>query len=286
VATERGLPPLVPGTLLLLTAELDPDPGIVAFLEGLLSPEERDRVARLRLPHIRRRTLATRGWIRWVLGLATASDPHCLIFRTRPHGKPFLEGGPAFNLAHTGDHLVLALATEGEVGVDAEEPRALPDLEALARRVFTSTERDELGALPPGPERTGAFLRGWTRKEALLKAMGVGLALSPRHFSVDLFGSEGQLLRWIDPDVDHNPDLDPGIELGPAAGEIGEGARISRSRAWFLMDARVAAPPGGAAAVAWDQQPRQVHVIRLPSDPSALHGFGREGGPNVRVMAE
>ena len=258
----------------------------MAVLEGLLSPEERDRVARLRLPHVRRRTLATRGWIRWVLGLATASDPHRLVGRSRPRGKPSLEGGPAFNLAHTGDHLVLALATEGEVGVDAEEPRALPDLEALARRVFTSTERDELGAVPPGPERTEAFLRGWTRKEALLKAMGVGLALSPRRFSVDLFGSEGQLLRWIDSDVDRTPDLDPGPDLRPAVGEAEEGERISGSRPWFLMDARVAAPPGGAAAVAWDQNPRQVVVIRLPSDPTAFRRFGRGGGPSMKVMVE
>jgi 4'-phosphopantetheinyl transferase len=269
VAAERGLPPLVPGTILLLTAELDPAPGVVEFLEGLLSPEERDRVDRLRLPHVRRRILATRGWVRWALGLATGSDPHRLVFRIGLRGKPFLDQGPSFNLAHTGDHLVLALAAGGRLGVDAEEPRPLPDLEALARRVFTAGEQDELGALPPGPERVAAFLRGWTRKEALLKAMGVGLAFPPRRFSVDLLASEGQLLRWIDRD----PDL-----------EAGE--RNSGSRTWFLMDAGIAAPPGGAAAVAWDQHPQRLHVMRLPPDPSALQRPGRGDGMSPNHMAE
>lgn len=269
MAPERSLPPLVPGTILLLTAELDPGPGVVDFLEDLLSPEERDRVDRLRLPHVRRRTLATRGWVRWALGLVTGSDPQRLVFRIGARGKPSLDEGPSFNLAHTGDHLLLALATGGELGVDAEEPRPLPDLEALARRVFTATEQAELGALPPGPERAAAFLRGWTRKEALLKAMGLGLAFPPRRFSVDLLASEGQLLRGIDGD----PDLE-------------DGERISGSRTWFLMDAGMAAPPGGAAAVAWDQHPQRLHVMRLPSDPSALRRAGRGEGMNPNDVVE
>lgn len=286
MATERAFPPLAPGTILLLTAELDPGPGVVELLERLLSPEERDRVDRLRLPHVRRRTLATRGWVRWVLGLATASDPHRLVFRAGPRGKPLLEGGPSFNLAHSGDHLVLALATGGKLGVDAEESRPLPDLEALARRVFTKSEQEEIRALPPGPERAAAFLRGWTRKEALLKAMGVGLAFPPRHFSVDLFESKGQLLRWIDPDSGADSDLDRDSDLDLAVGEEGEGDRISGTRAWFLVDAEAAAPPGGAAAVAWDQHPRQLHIVRLPSDPGALRRLERRDAPDVNTPVE
>jgi phosphopantetheinyl transferase len=267
---EGGLPPLHPGEILLLTGDLDPHPGVVGMLEDLLSPEEWARVDRIRLPHVRRRTLATRGWVRLVLGLATASDPRGLTFLTGLRGKPFLEKGPAFSLSHTGDHLLLGLAATGELGVDAEELRPLPDLEALANRVFTSAERSELFALPPGPEQVAAFLRGWTRKEALLKAMGDGLSRSPRNISVDLRGHEGQLLRTLG--------VDPGVDGHGTASET----RISGSPWWFLTDAVGAAPPGGAAAVAWDQHPRRIHITRLPSDPALVARFGRgsQGTPS------
>ena len=94
-------------------------------------------------------------------------DPAGLVFdRTcrcgEPHGKPTLDGGPAFSLTHAGAVVGVAVLGGGPVGLDVEPVRVLPDLDAMARHV---------GA----PAEPAAFFRAWTRKEALLKATGDGL---------------------------------------------------------------------------------------------------------------
>ncbi|TVP42477.1 MAG: 4'-phosphopantetheinyl transferase superfamily protein [Gemmatimonadales bacterium] len=247
--STTGLPPLVSGSVLVWRGTLDPPPEVSALLDTALTPEERARADGLRMPAVNRRFRASRGWTRLVLAGYVGTAPGRLVFTRSPTGKPGIEGGPAFNLSHSGDHLLLAMAPEGALGVDVEEGRRLRDLDGLASRVFSTREREDLFQLPAGPAREAAFLRGWTRKEALVKAMGQGLSLPFHLITVDILQSKGSLLRRIDPSVT------AGWEGDPAG--------------WNIVDGGIAAPAAGAAAVAWDRPIGSLQVVDLPPDPAS-----------------
>jgi 4'-phosphopantetheinyl transferase len=72
------------------------------------------------------------------------------------------------------------------MGVDLERIRPVRDLTRLARRVFSDLEQEELIAINDQAEKERAFFRGWTRKEAVLKALGTGFSFSPRRLHVGL----------------------------------------------------------------------------------------------------
>lgn len=113
-----------------------------------------------------------------------------------PHGKPAL-ATPArlhFNLSHSGDLTVVALSSAYEPGIDVEFPGRERPVQALARRYFTSTEADALAALPP-ERAAAAFLALWSCKEAVLKALGRGIAfgLHRLEFALDADGEPERL---------------------------------------------------------------------------------------------
>ncbi len=136
---------------------------------ALLAPERREKVLARRRREDALRSLAAGLLLRRYVG----SGPFSLGER----GKPFLPGGISFNLSHSGALAVLATA-ESDVGVDVE-PLSRPFGEATVRRVLLPEERQWLEARPRED-----FLRLWTRKEAVLKCRGCGLALRPSAFSV------------------------------------------------------------------------------------------------------
>jgi 4'-phosphopantetheinyl transferase len=124
-----------------------------------------------------------------VLGRALGVAPDSLEFSrvcTRcgdpRHGKPELKGGElAFNVSHSGEIALIAIAPAGRVvGVDVEEVRARAlDLEKLAVRTMSTGELDDWRRVPDD-KRLAAFLECWTAKEAYLKAIGVGIATDLR----------------------------------------------------------------------------------------------------------
>lgn len=111
------------------------------------------------------------------------------------HGKPALAaGGFAFNLSHSGSAAVVALTRGVEVGVDLESPgRPRPHAE-LARRYFCDSEADSIENMPEAL-RESAFLRLWTAKEAVLKALGRGLAFGLDKLELDVTANPPALLR-------------------------------------------------------------------------------------------
>ncbi|WP_313919488.1 4'-phosphopantetheinyl transferase superfamily protein [Tahibacter sp.] len=111
------------------------------------------------------------------------------------HGKPALAaGGFDFNLSHSGGAAVVALGRGVEVGVDLESPgRPRPHAE-LARRYFCGPEAQSIGNTPEALRET-AFLRLWTAKEAVLKALGRGLAFGLDKLEFDATVDPPALLR-------------------------------------------------------------------------------------------
>jgi len=175
-------------------------PETLEGLRALLAPEELERAERFHRPVDREAFLRRRGEVRRILGACLGRDPRGLRFRTGPRGKPALDGEPAasrlhFNGSHSGDWALLAVDLDEEIGIDLERVRPLADLEAIARRYFSSRECAELAALP-GEERLAGFFLCWTRKEALLKALGTGLAGRLDRFAVSLTPGEPARILW------------------------------------------------------------------------------------------
>lgn len=178
-------------------------------LIGLLTDAERRHLAALGSSEDRERYLTGRALVRSLLAAHTGARPEQLPFETschrcggKQHGKPRLVGlhgnlPVAFNLAHGGDRVVVALTNGPEVGVDVE---VVPELDArqlaaLSADFLSATERLQYGNTLPS-HRARAFAIWWTRKEAVLKATGVGLAVPPSYLTVTDPGSCPAVIGW------------------------------------------------------------------------------------------
>jgi 4'-phosphopantetheinyl transferase len=168
--------------------------------EWHLSPAERERGARFHFEQDRKRFVGGREALRLILSRYLESPPADIEFGFRAHGKPYLEPEPgcrslSFNLSHSGDFVLIAVANNREVGVDVEKIRPEIDLERIARRFFSPGEVESLTSLAEALRPT-AFFRCWTRKEAYVKARGGGLAIPTNQFDVTLLpGAPAALLE-------------------------------------------------------------------------------------------
>jgi 4'-phosphopantetheinyl transferase len=160
----------------------------VAALAECLSPDERERAARFVFEKDRRRFIVGRGALRSILAAYISSAPPSIRFEYAEHGKPSL-AAPAekyrsleFNASGSDELAVCAVTVDRKVGVDIELLRPSHD-ETVVEQCFAPAERQALGALP-AQEKTAAFYRLWTLKEAYLKARGAGLSQPLSSFEV------------------------------------------------------------------------------------------------------
>lgn len=149
-------------------------------LVDTLSDEERDRAQHFRFPMHRQRFIASHGIQRLLLANYAGQAPRDLRFAYGRHGKPALTccAGPPllrFNIAHSQNLLLCAVAGTKEVGVDVECQRPLLDLTGLAKSAFTKGEFARF-AQAKSSEKKEHFFRIWTCKEAYLKATGEGIS--------------------------------------------------------------------------------------------------------------
>lgn len=187
-----------------------------ALLEACLCEGEAAQAARFLQARDRELYVAAHGILRLVLGSRTGADPRRLEFRAGRWGKPALvgpaaAGAPEFNIAHSGRRVLLAFAKGMRVGVDVELHRPFDEALEISDRFFGPRETKALRGLE-GAEREAAFFRLWTRKEAVVKAAGLSVALLSRELellpvgpglgsgSVSLAGGDGpgDPLWWRD----------------------------------------------------------------------------------------
>jgi 4'-phosphopantetheinyl transferase len=155
----------------------------------LLSQDEFERGYRLHFARDVRRFMLTRGALRRRLGSYLDCPPQDIQFAYGAHGKPAL-ASPAssalrFNVSHSGGRALLAFTTSSEIGIDLERLTPVPDALDLSSRFFALAEQIALEAVDPD-QRDRAFLRGWTCKEAFVKATGEGLGYPLDGFAVSL----------------------------------------------------------------------------------------------------
>ena len=186
----------------------------------LLSPEEVRVALRHRFAKDRREFVITRALLRQILahyaGRATAD----LCFDSNSSGKPVLSGTQSlhFSVSHSRDLALLAIA-HSQVGIDVEYVQSIVLRQTEIEQYLARPEQSRLQALP-AQVRTVALYRCWTQKEAVLKALGVGLLYSPRDVNVLAEGGKSHIVSAL-------------------------------GRNWLVRE--VAAPVGYAAAVAIEQ---------------------------------
>jgi 4'-phosphopantetheinyl transferase len=143
---------------------------------AILSGDEWRRADRLKFERDRRRFVAGRAFLRDALSRYVGERADRLRFRYGTNGKPELTGRASalrFSLSHSDNWAVLGVAMR-DVGVDVEQVKFVPDVEEIAQEFFVP-EDAAFVLMAKGAERLSRFYQCWTRKEALLKAHGLGL---------------------------------------------------------------------------------------------------------------
>ena len=188
---------------------------------GVLSEDEVDRAKKLYVEADRIRYIVVRAALRIILGNYEGVAPSDLDIAYSQQGKPYLSSKSKmkdikFNLSHTGDLGLIAVAVGRQVGVDIELVRQESSIKTIAKRFFSPEENRKLTALPDSlqPE---AFFTCWTRKEAFVKATGKGLLIPLNQFQVSFYPDDTPQLLNVGNDPDE-PErwsmfhLDPGLD--------------------------------------------------------------------------
>jgi 4'-phosphopantetheinyl transferase len=154
---------------------------------SVLDEEEKCRASRFHFDRDRIRFILGRGSLRYLLARYTGSDPALIRFKQNRYGKPFLlcpHSSVQFNVTHSGDCIVFAVAHGTELGVDVEPVRDSAGLASISS-YFAAGEQAWLLAADPR-ERNVAFFTFWVCKEAYIKALGRGLSKSLDSFEISL----------------------------------------------------------------------------------------------------
>jgi 4'-phosphopantetheinyl transferase len=144
-----------------------------------LARDEREQAERFLSAEARERYIRGRAWLRAVLARYLDVRPEEVRLVYGPYGKPHLDpslqpSDLAFNLSHTGNCVLLGVTAGRRIGVDVERVRSDLEVSAILPCYFTAEEVTSLERLPAS-QRLPGFFQLWTRKEALLKAIGTGL---------------------------------------------------------------------------------------------------------------
>lgn len=183
LVARTGLPTLYPLVVVHMVDEIAPiDPA-----NWPVTLSDQVRAGRFRADLNRGEHLAGRAIVRSVVAAATNRSADSIMIESDSRSKPVVpdEPGIAFNISHSSGRVACAFLRSDDIGVDVErlERTMAPDPESLVHRVCSPAETAAIIG-PDGHADPRAFIRTWTRKEAVLKALGDGLALDPRTVAV------------------------------------------------------------------------------------------------------
>lgn len=151
---------------------------------ALLSEEERCRCWRFQSDALRNRFVVVHGVLRLLLGHYLNLPPQRITFVSNSYGKLALDrAGLQFNLSYSQHLALLGFTRNGAIGVDIERIQPIDEMEAIAALCFSPDEQRVWHQLQPA-ERLHVFYGIWTRKEAVIKALGMGLSYPLQQFTV------------------------------------------------------------------------------------------------------
>jgi 4'-phosphopantetheinyl transferase len=171
----------------------------LASLEDRLSAPDRERAGRFLRTEDRTRFVLGRGLLSSLLRDELDHRPSVLDLAFTDLRRPYLAAHPSvtFSITHAGGWVAVAVAVGARVGIDIESVDRRVDLDPLAERIFNGADLARFRALSM-PEKPRAFFRGWTGKEAVLKAKGLGISGGVREIAVP-FASDTPV-TFLEPD--------------------------------------------------------------------------------------
>ncbi|MEQ1560083.1 MAG: 4'-phosphopantetheinyl transferase superfamily protein [Methyloglobulus sp.] len=144
----------------------------------ILDDSEKAQADSIKNEYLRKHYVEVRAILRILLGHTVHADPHTVRIHKTEHGKPYLVDYPelAFNLSHTDNRMIVAIAYNCLLGVDIEYLKLRANCAAVVNKCFADEEKAYWQQLPQS-QQTQAFYHFWTRKEAFVKATGRGIAI-------------------------------------------------------------------------------------------------------------
>lgn len=201
----------------LWLTELVRPPERLAQLRQLLSNDERARADRFHFERDRDSYTIGRGVLREVIAQYLSLDsglevgPTEIEFSYNKYGRPTLSRLPSsvthllpsfnFNVSHSGQMVLYGFALDRAIGVDIECHRDTINFLEIAKGFFSPTENQTLNSLSTAEEHMHAFYNCWTRKEAYIKAHGMGLSMPLDSFDVTLAPGAAACLEATRPDA-------------------------------------------------------------------------------------
>ncbi|MET0917819.1 MAG: 4'-phosphopantetheinyl transferase superfamily protein [Burkholderiales bacterium] len=168
------------------TCNLSRSPSDIAAMERVLSQAELARAQRFGRPELRARYIVGRSTLRAILGTVLGVDAAQVVILRGRRGRPMVEGASVdFNVSHTRDTAIFAVATNARIGVDIEHRDRMVNVEGVGRKFMSPREQAMLHGLD-GDAQRHALLRLWTCKEAMSKATGDALGAPFRKLDVVL----------------------------------------------------------------------------------------------------
>lgn len=146
---------------------------LVSVLTNLLSPSERHRANRYHFVKDKNRFIICRALLKFLLAEHTGLELAKIALDIDTNKKPYLPSHPSvfFNVTHAGDYAMIAIA-RSPVGVDIEYINRNFDYKEILPTIFAEIEIDTVNN---DNDKHGTFYRFWTRKEAIVKAIGKGI---------------------------------------------------------------------------------------------------------------
>jgi 4'-phosphopantetheinyl transferase len=158
-------------------------PNFAAYLDD----QEIERAQRFKFIKDRNCFIGSHAALRMLLGKYCSCDPCAITYEYTANNKPILTGNNLikFNLSHSHSQAIIAVTKNHPVGIDIEYMQEKKILAELAKRFFSTQEYAEYKSLP-AQQKTLGFYNCWTRKEAFVKALGIGITCPLKSFSVNL----------------------------------------------------------------------------------------------------
>jgi len=169
-------------------------PDEIVEYKNVLSENELAKVTFFEFKQVQNSFVISQGALRMLLSGYLEIPAKSVKLGRRSKGKPYSIDNPTlfFNMSHSGKLVVIAFSLKGELGIDVEQIRPLPDLDDMIARNFTPREIKFINAQPD--EKINRFFRFWTIKESYLKAIGEGMRLSPDNLE---FAIENDQIRQV-----------------------------------------------------------------------------------------
>ncbi len=168
---------------------LDQSGECVQRLAHYLSPPEASKASQFYGEVHQHRYTVGRSLLKILLSIYTGIQPDEIELQTQKAGKPYLPNTDLqFSKTASGPFGLIAITWRIDVGIDIEKNKKLAEAAQLIKSSFSSSEHLAFQKMSPS-KKTRAFFNGWTRKEAIVKALGTGLGLAPDQFTVSLDSS-------------------------------------------------------------------------------------------------